>query len=111
MDAVAVIQEVTSKLVEDAKKMVLEEEAAGGAEAWARDYLNGAYFQTPNCLLLPIPRARDERLTPFLFLPKQTQTRPCFGTSSRLGKKCRPRSCGTTCCHCSWRGTKPPRAC
>ena len=42
MDAVAIIQEVTSKLVEDAKKMVEEEEAAGGAEAWARDYLNDA---------------------------------------------------------------------
>ena len=40
MDAVAVIQEVTSKLVEDAKKMVEEEEAVGGAEEWARDYLN-----------------------------------------------------------------------
>jgi carotene epsilon-monooxygenase len=42
MDAVAVIQEVTTKLVEDAKAMVEEEEAAGGAEAWARDYLNDA---------------------------------------------------------------------
>ena len=40
MDAVAVIREVTTKLVEDAKKMVEEEEAAGGAEEWARDYLN-----------------------------------------------------------------------
>ena len=40
MDAVAIIQEVTTKLVEDAKRMVEEEEAAGGAEAWARDYLN-----------------------------------------------------------------------
>ena len=40
MDAVAIIREVTTKLVEDAKKMVEEEEAAGGAEEWARDYLN-----------------------------------------------------------------------
>ena len=42
MDAVAIIQEVTTKLVEDAKRMVEEEEAAGGAEEWARDYLNDA---------------------------------------------------------------------
>jgi len=39
-DAVQVIREVTSKLVDDCKKMVEEEEAVGGAEAWARDYLN-----------------------------------------------------------------------
>jgi carotene epsilon-monooxygenase len=31
---------VTSRLVEDCKKMVEEEEAVGGAEIWARDYLN-----------------------------------------------------------------------
>ena len=41
-DAVTVIQEVTTKLVDDCKKMVEEEEAVGGAEAWARDYLNDA---------------------------------------------------------------------
>lgn len=39
-DAVAVIQEVTSRLVDDCKRMVEEEEKVGGAEAWARDYLN-----------------------------------------------------------------------
>ena len=39
VEAAAVIREVTTKLVEDAKK-VEEEEAAGGAEEWARDYLN-----------------------------------------------------------------------
>ena len=39
-DAVAIIQEVTDRLVLDAKKMVEEEEKVGGAEVWARDYLN-----------------------------------------------------------------------
>ena len=39
-DAVTVIQEVTSRLVADCKRMVEEEEAVGGAEVWARDYLN-----------------------------------------------------------------------
>ena len=39
-DAVTVIQEVTTKLVDDCKRMVEEEEKVGGAEVWARDYLN-----------------------------------------------------------------------
>ena len=39
-DAVTIIRDVTSKLVDDCKKMVEEEEKVGGAEAWARDYLN-----------------------------------------------------------------------
>ena len=39
-DAVTVIQEVTTKLVDNCKRMVEEEEKVGGAEVWARDYLN-----------------------------------------------------------------------
>ena len=39
-DAVTVIRDVTQKLVDDCKRMVEEEEKVGGAEEWARDYLN-----------------------------------------------------------------------
>ena len=39
-DAVVIIRDVTTRLVEECKKMVEEEEKVGGAEAWARDYLN-----------------------------------------------------------------------
>ena len=36
-DAVVIIRDVTTRLVEECKKMVEEEEKVGGAEAWARD--------------------------------------------------------------------------
>ena len=39
-DAVTIIRDVTQRLVDDCKRMVEEEEKVGGAEAWARDYLN-----------------------------------------------------------------------
>jgi len=39
-DAVTVIRDVTQRLVDDCKRMVEEEEKVGGAEEWARDYLN-----------------------------------------------------------------------
>ena len=40
-DAVTVIRDVTQRLVDDCKRMVEEEEEkVGGAEEWARDYLN-----------------------------------------------------------------------
>ena len=39
-DAVTTIREVTDELIEKCKAIVAEEEAVGGAEAWAEQYLN-----------------------------------------------------------------------
>ena len=81
MDAVTVIQEVTTKLVEDC-----QEDGRGG----------GSRRGAPR-------RGRATTST--------TPTPACCDTSSPRARRCPPRSCETTCCRCSSPATRPPPPC